>query len=165
MDSLLFEGEIVLEKMNMKGGWTYALLPPVMKGGKKNFGWAKVNAEIDGYALSNVSLMPIKGGRLFLAVKAAIRKEIKKEAGDTVYIKLYGQKQPDLVAEQDFYDALGDDPTAQERFNALPAKERKAYLAWIFEDGDSEVTIGRIASAIDDIALGKLCKQAGKKKG
>jgi hypothetical protein len=155
MQHLLFEGDIVLEKMPMKGGWTYALLPAVIKGGKKNFGWARVNGMIDGYELSNVSLMPIKGGRLFLAIKAEIRKKIGKEAGDTVRILLYGDRPVDEVVEDDFAEALKDDPEAWRRFQKLPDAQQKAWRAWIYAAGSSEDIVERMAKAINDIAAGR----------
>ena len=158
MQHLLFEGDIVLEKMPMKGGWTYALLPPVIKGGKKNFGWARVNAVIDGCELANASLMPIKGGRLFLAVKAEIRKKIGKEAGDTVRILLYGDKPVEEVAEDDFAEALKNDPEALKRFNRLSAEQQNAWRTWIYAAGASEDIVERMAKAIDDIAAGRKLK-------
>ncbi len=163
MESLLFDGEIVLEKMKMKGGWTYALLPAVIKGGKKNFGWAKLNATIDDYKMNNASLMPIKGGRLFLAVKAEIRKEIKKEAGDTVRIKLYGKDTPETVTQDDFREALADEPKAAQNFESFLKKDQKAYLKWIFAGDNNEEIIDRMAEAINDIADGRRCKVTDKK--
>jgi len=164
MQHLLFDGDIKLEKMQMKGGWTYALLPAVISGGKKNFGWTRVNATVDGYEMANASLMPIKGGRLFLAIKAEIRKQIKKEAGDIVRIRLFGDKPTETVSEADFTEALHDDPKAAVNFAAFPKKEQKAYMTWIFEDGSNDEIISRIADAINDIADGKYCKSATKKK-
>ncbi len=158
MQHLLFEGDIVLEKMNGKGGWTYALLPPVIKGGKKNFGWARVNAVIDEYEMNNASLMPIKGGRLFLAVKAEIRKKIKKEAGDTAHIRLYGNKPVDSVSEADFHDALADAPEALANFQALTKNGRKAWLSWVFEPDNDETIIERMADAINDLGAGRTRK-------
>ncbi|MBX2907437.1 MAG: DUF1905 domain-containing protein [Taibaiella sp.] len=155
MQHLIFEGDIVLEKMPMKGGWTYALLPAVIKGGKKNFGWTRVNALIDDFELNNASLMPIKGGRLFLAVKAEIRKKIGKEAGDTVRILLYGDKPVDEVVEDDFTEALKDDPEAWKRFQKLPDGEQKAWRTWIYAAGNSEAIVERMAKAIDHIAAGR----------
>src|ERR1043165_2623745 len=146
MQNVLFDGDIVLQKMQMKGGWTYALLPEVVKGGKNGFGWTKLNASIDGYEMNNASLMPIKGGRLFLAMKAEIRKQIKKEAGDTVRIQLFGNKAPDAVTEADFHEALSDEPTALENYNGFPKKEQKAYLTWIFSATHNDDIINRIAT-------------------
>jgi hypothetical protein len=163
MDSLLFDGDIVLEKMNMKGGWTYALLPAVVKGGKNNFGWTRMNATIDDYEMNNVSLMPIKGGRLFLAVKAEIRKQIKKEAGDTVRVKLFGAKAPEGISEADFHEALADDPEALKLFGGFPKTEQQAWLSWIFEGGYTDTIVARMADAIGEIAMGRYCKVAEKK--
>lgn len=160
MQDLLLDAEVVLEKMQMKGGWTYAMLPPVIKGGKKNFGWTRVDAMIDDCELKNTSLMPVKGGRLFIAVKAEIRKKIGKEAGDTVRIRLYGQKAiEENVTEADFFTSLKDDPAAEAKFHQFPAKEQQAWISWIFEMSDIDSIVSRIATAIDDIALGKYCKK------
>lgn len=164
MDSLLFDGEIVLQKMNMKGGWTYALLPEVVTSSRKNFGWTKLNATIDDYEMNNASLMPIKGGRLFLAVKSEIRKQIKKEEGDTVRIKLYGLKAPDTVTEQDFREALADDPRALKHFESFTRKDQKDWLKWIFEGSNNDAIILRMADAINDIAEGRYCIAPDKKK-
>lgn len=155
MQHLLFEGDIVLEKMPMKGGWTYALLPAVIKGGKKNFGWARVNAVIDGFEMENASLMPIKGGRLFLAIKAEIRKKIGKEAGDTVGIAIYGHKPVEDVAEDDFSEALRDEPEALKRFSKMAPEQQKAWRTWIFAAATSDAIVERMAKAIDDIAAGR----------
>lgn len=156
MSELLLDTEVVLERMQMKGGWTYAMLPPVIKGGKKNFGWTRVDAIIDDCELKNSSLMPVKGGRLFIAVKAEVRKKIGKEAGDTVRIRLYGQKPVEQsVSESDFHTALADEPDALANFKRFPKKEQQAYLSWIFEKNDTDTIVERMAEAIGDIALGK----------
>ncbi|GAA4460954.1 YdeI/OmpD-associated family protein [Nemorincola caseinilytica] len=156
MQDLLLDTEVILQKMQMKGGWTYALLPPVLKVGKKNFGWTRVDALIDECELKNTSLMPIKGGQLFIAVKAEIRKKIGKEAGDTVRIRLYGQKPiEESVSEDDFRTALADDPEALANFQRFPRKEQQAYITWIFSVTDTDTIVERMATAIGDIAMGK----------
>ncbi|KAA6314725.1 hypothetical protein EZS27_034704, partial [termite gut metagenome] len=59
-------------------------------------GWVKVKGSIDGFEFKNYHLLPtVKGnGRLFLAIKAEIRKAIKKQAGDSVHIILYPDNEP-----------------------------------------------------------------------
>ena len=164
MDQLVFEGYIQLEKMPMKGGWTYALLPSVIKGGKKNFGWAKLNAYVDDHEMLNASLMPVKGGRLFLAVKAEIRKKIGKEAGDTVHVKLYGKRPEEDISEVDFMEALRDDPDALANFGSFPEKEQASWLQWIFAASGTDAVVRRMAEAINEIAKGRFCKANDKKK-
>lgn len=162
MDDLLLDTEIVLEKMQMKGGWTYAMLPDVVNSGKKKFGWTKLNALIDDYPMNNASLMPLKGGRLFLAIKTEIRKKIGKEAGDTVRVRLYGSKPPDGVGEADFIEALKDDPIAYNNYQSFTAKEQQVYVQWIFEVSETDAIVERIATAINDIADGKTCRYVKK---
>lgn len=155
MQYLIFEGDIVLEKMPMKGGWTFAMLPPVIKGGKKHFGWTRVNATIDDCEMPNVSLMPVKGGRLFLAVKAEVRKKIGKEAGATVRIALYGDRPVEQVEEDDFSEALSNDPEALARFERLAVSEREGWRKWVFAAGSSDEIVERMARALNDIAAGR----------
>lgn len=164
MKQLLFEGDIVLEKMPMKGGWTYALLPAVIKGGKKNFGWTRVDATIDGHLMQQVSLMPIKGGQLFLAVKAEVRKKIGKEAGDRVHIQLFADRATEEPALADFLEALGDEPQALSVFNSFPEGEQQAWTNWVLAGSTTDEIVQRMASAIDDIAAGRRCADAGKKR-
>ena len=164
MKQQLFEGDIVLEKMPMKGGWTYALLPTVIKGGKKNFGWTRVDATIDGYMMQQVSLMPIKGGRLFLAVKAEVRKKIGKEAGDTVHIRLFADRANEDPVLADFMEALNDEPQALSRFNSFSERERKAWTDWVLSGSTSDEIVQRMASAIDDIAAGRKPDDGRKKR-
>ncbi len=164
MKQQLFEGDIVLEKMPMKGGWTYALLPPVIKGGKKNFGWTRVDATIDGHLMQKVSLMPIKGGRLFLAVKAEVRKKIGKEAGDTVHIQLFADRAIQDPVLADFLEVLNDEPQALSVFNGFPESKQKAWTDWVLSGADTDEIVQRMASAIDDIAAGRLPDDGRKKR-
>jgi hypothetical protein len=159
MPTLLLDAEVPLEKMPMKGGWTYALLPDVIQGGRKNFGWTRVDAIIDDVELPNSSLMPIKGGRLFIAVKAAVRKQIGKEAGDTVRIRLYAP-QPVVtnVADADFDEALNDAPDALKRYQSLSNGEQEACRKWIFAATNPGDVIDRMATVINDLAAGRRLK-------
>jgi hypothetical protein len=54
----------------------------------------KVKGKIDDYEYSNVHLMPLGNGNIFIAVKSGIKKKIKKQAGDTLHINLYEDKTP-----------------------------------------------------------------------
>jgi hypothetical protein len=75
-----------LQKSSNKGGWTYVVWP----GSVKFFGTrglVKVRAKIDGYPF-RTSFMAIGDGTHMLPVKAAVRRAIRKEAGDTVKVFL-----------------------------------------------------------------------------
>jgi hypothetical protein len=78
METPLVNGDYLLQKFPGKGGWTYAAIPEILQNKKNPFGWVKVKGSVDGYELKQYKLMPMGEGRLFLPVKAAIRKKIKK---------------------------------------------------------------------------------------
>jgi hypothetical protein len=67
-----------LERFPGKGGWTYARIPQILPSTDQPFGWVKVRGSIDGYEIDKYHLMPMGNGKLFLPVKADIRKKIKK---------------------------------------------------------------------------------------
>ena len=74
----LVDREYLLEKFPGKGGWTYAQIPEILQNKQSAFGWVRVRGTIDNFEIKNYNLMPMGNGKLFLPVKAEIRKKIKK---------------------------------------------------------------------------------------
>ena len=74
----LVDQDYLLQKMEGKGGWTYAAIPEIVQDKHAYFGWIKVRGTIDDYEIANYHLMPMGNGQLFLSVKAEIRKKIGK---------------------------------------------------------------------------------------
>jgi hypothetical protein len=75
-----------LEKSPNKGGWTYVVWPESAAFFKAR-GLVKVRATIDGVAFQS-SFMALGDGRHKLPVKEDLRRQIGKDAGDTVRIEL-----------------------------------------------------------------------------
>lgn len=135
----------LLEKIQGKGGWTYAEIPEIRPDKHSHFGWVKVKGSIDNFEINQYNLQPLGNGNLFLPVKAAIRKKIGKQAGDFVHIKLFiDQARLDVPDEILLcFDSESDE--TKRNFGNLNDSEKKNYLTWINDAKLDETKINRIA--------------------
>lgn len=140
----LVYNDFLLKKFPGKGGWTYAEIPEVLQNPKNPFGWVKVRGSIDDYELKQYKLMPMGNGRLFLPVKAAIRKQIKKQEGDVVHVILYSDESkleiPDEIVECFSFESK----KVFETFLNFSEGDQKAYLDWIYSAKKEETKANRI---------------------
>lgn len=150
----LVNKKVVLEKFHGKGGWTYARIPEILQDKKAHFGWVKVRGTIDGYEIRKYHLMPMGNGKLFLPVKAEIRKKIKKEEGDKVHVILYPDNEP-LDVPEEMLLCLQDEPAALKFFYSLSESERKYYIQWIYSAKKEETKVDRLAKTIDRLLRGQ----------
>ena len=139
-----------LQKFPGKGGWTYASLPHLTQNKKNPFGWLTVKGCIDTYEFKKYKLLPIKGNKLFLPVKASVRKIINKKAGDQVHVILYLDESP-LEIPEEFLLCLKDEPQAYSNFSMLRESEQKAYLDWIYDVKTEKTKVERINNAIQQL--------------
>ncbi|MBD79961.1 MAG: hypothetical protein CL840_13695 [Crocinitomicaceae bacterium] len=151
----LVNSSYVLEKFPGKGGWTYAEIPEIIQNKNSPFGWVKVKGSIDGYELKQYKLMPMGNGRLFLPVKAEIRKKIKKSAGDTVHVILSADDSL-LEIPKEIIECFKNEPSElYETFQSFSEGEKKAYLDWIYEAKSEETRVKRIVGMMEKLEKGK----------
>lgn len=150
-DSPLVDKTYLLEKFPGKGGWTFARIPEVPLHQHAPFGWARVRGFIDDFELQSYKLMPMGDGSLFLPVKAAIRKLIKKEAGDSVHVILYDDELPDEVP-QEILDCLENEPEAKAQFNQLTDDQRKFRMNIIYSTKNEESKAEAIVRMIEELS-------------
>ncbi|AWW30840.1 hypothetical protein DN752_12280 [Echinicola strongylocentroti] len=139
----------LLEKFPGKGGWTYAKIPEIPPGKDTHFGWVTVRGRIDDVVLEHYKLMPMGNGCMFLPVKAALRKQLKKEAGDTVQVVLYPDETP-IVIPKEILECFRNEPSHLiDNFKSLSDGEQKAYFDWIYQAKKAETKADRIAKMME----------------
>jgi hypothetical protein len=154
MKDAIFDKMVQLEKMDMKGGWTYARLPGISMDTKNIFGWRRVKGTIDGYAISKYHIMSMGKGVLFLPVKLEIRKKIQKHVGDKVHIILFMDSDAVEIPEE-LLLCLQDEPKANAFFYKLTQSEQMHYIKWIFSAKRIETRANRLATAINKMEKGQ----------
>ncbi len=150
----LVDSKYLLQKFPGKGGWTYAEIPEILQDKTKPFGLVQVRGSVDDYELKQYKLMPMGNDRLFLPVKAEIRKKIKKEAGDMVHVVLFADGSSTEIPEEILACFKLEPPKVYQNFMKLTDGERKAYIDWIYTAKSEETKVVRIASMMDKVQKG-----------
>lgn len=160
MEAVLIDNTYLLEKFSGKGGWTYAQIPEIPQGKTTPFGWVRVSGTIDGVELKGYHLMPMGNGKLFLPVKAALRRQIGKKEGDYIHVVLYADDAPTELPSE-IKQCMLDEPGTFEIFNTYPRGEQKAFLDWIYSAKTEATKADRIARML--VMLGR--KERFRKPG
>ncbi len=147
MSKPLINNKYKLLKYPGKGGWIYAVIEEITPDKKTKFGWVQVSGSIDGFELKRYKLMPLGNGKLFLPVRAEIRKAIGKKEGNTVHVILYPDNTP-IEIPQEFLLCLEDEPAAKQFFFKLTESEQSLYIKWIYEAKQEATKTKRIVDAI-----------------
>ena len=150
----LVNKKFLLEKYPGKGGWTYTIIPGFSSHRHVPFGWVRVKGFIDGFEIKNYNLMPLKGGKLFLPVKAEIRKKIRKRAGDWVKVTLFTDFSS-LEIPEELLLCLMDEPAAYRNFLSYTEGQQKALIDWIYSAKKEETRIERIAKTLEKVSKAK----------
>lgn len=149
----IIEGRFTIQKMPMKGGWSYVLLPPVHTKTGLPFGWFVVKGLIDDYPISQYKLWPTVDHKLFLPIKASIRKKIGKEEGDEVYIVLFEDKS-EIVIPDEFLLCLEDSPTANANFDKMSTTSQKQYVDYVYSVKSLDARARRMTKTIEKLEKG-----------
>ncbi|MES2560485.1 MAG: YdeI/OmpD-associated family protein [Bacteroidota bacterium] len=145
--------EFLLQKVDGKGGWTYALIPDLPLERKPRSLWVNVKGSIDDHTFENLKLAKIKAGGYFFPVKAEIRKAIRKQAGDSVKIVLFEDHSLFEIPEE-IIECLKIEMDAYKAFMKLREFHQKEFIKWISSAKKEETRVERINATIDKLLRG-----------
>lgn len=150
----LVNNKYLLEKYPGKGGWTYAAIPEIIQNKNSPFGWVKVKGFIDDYEINSYKLMPMGIGKLFLPVKAEIRKKISKEEGDWINVILYLDNSK-IKIPKEFQLCLYENKISRKNFSKLSEGQKKEYLDWIYSAKAENTKFERILKTLNNLEQNK----------
>jgi hypothetical protein len=153
MEQPIIEGKYQIKKMDMKGGWSYVLLPPVHTKSGLPFGWYIVKGKIDSYEIQQYKLWPTADNHLFLPIKAAIRKSIRKQEGDTVEVILF-EDRSEIVIPEEFILCLQESKAAWQNFELMSDTSKKQYVDYVYSAKSADAKANRIVRTIEKLELG-----------
>jgi len=147
-----FETEIA--KFGNKGektGWSYieieaSLAEKLKPNHRKAF---RVKGKIDDVLIQGLALTPMGEGHFILALKAALRKQLKKEAGDKVYVMLEEDIDFKIDIPEDLEVCLGEEAVWLARFMALAQSHRHYFIHWINQAKTDSTRTKRIALTLE----------------
>lgn len=153
--------------MGEKTGWSYIKIPAALAqqlkpGNKKSF---RVKGQLDDHAVSGMALIPMGEGDFILALKAAIRKAIRKQKGDTLEVQLEVDGKA-ITPPKDLMECLADEPGALDYFKALPKSHQNWYGNWIKAAKMETTRTRRIVQIVDamtkKMSFGEMLKAYGE---
>lgn len=154
---VLFDADVTLEKFPGKGGWTYAPIGKLPFKVRTHFGVVKVNGLLDGVAFENRTLMSMGQGQRFVSVSAELRKQLGKQAGDVVRLRLelVEAAPTEAISMADLEECLAEQALALQAFRQLMPLQREKWLTWV-QSGSEEQRIGKVETALVQLAAGQL---------
>ena len=152
---ITFKAEIErFAEMGEKTGWSYVFIPSAIANEikpdcKKSF---RVKGRIDDVEIGGVATVPMGEGDFIIALKATLRKQLRKEKGAIVELELEEDKDFKIEIPEDLELCLSDEPHLMEGFMKLPMSHRNWYINWL-NSAKTEPTrtkrLVKIVSAMD----------------
>jgi hypothetical protein len=153
IDNPIIKGKFVIQKMSIKGGWSYVLLPPKHSKTGLPFGWFVVKGLIDDFEINQYKLWPTADNKLFLPIKADIRKKIRKQEGDEVYIVLY-EDNSDVIIPDEFLICINESPLAKLYFEKMSNTSKKQYVDYVYAAKSLDAQARRLTKSIEKLEKG-----------
>lgn len=137
-------------EMGEKTGWSYirisaAQAEKLMPGNKKSF---RVKGKLDEHSIEKIALIPMGEGEFIMALKASLRKVLRKQKGDTLRVELEMDKAV-IRPPKELMDCLADEPEALAYFNGLPKSHQNYFGGWVRAAKTEGTRTKRLACVVD----------------
>jgi len=134
-----------------KTGWTYIEVPAdlaleLKPNNKKSF---RVKGMLDGLAVNGMALMPMGEGNFIMALKADVRKALRKNAGAMLNVCIEEDTEYKVEVPDDLQECFDFEPEALEFFNSLPKSHRDYFIKWIEQAKTAETRAKRIVNTVN----------------
>ena len=134
-----------------KTGWTYIEIPAniaqqMKPGNKRSF---RVRGMLDEFAVAGLALMPMGDGNFIMALKAEMRKGIRKSKGAMLLVKLEEDIGYKVEVPADLADCFDFEPEAFDFFNSLAKSHRDYFIKWINGAKTSETRVKRVVNTVN----------------
>jgi hypothetical protein len=148
--------ETIIKKFAEQGektGWTYIEIPvsiaqQIYPNQKKSF---RVKGKLDAIEISGMALLPMGDGMFIMALKADIRKKIRKIEGAKLVVDIEHDTS-EYQLDVDFVECLEDEPKAKKYFFSQPKSHQNYFSKWIEAAKTNETKTKRITKAINALA-------------
>lgn len=162
----------VIKKFGNQGektGWFYIEVPAeiaqkLVPGNKKAF---RVKGKLDSYAYEKLAIMPMGDGAFIMALKAEIRKSIRKSVGDTIDVRMEVDKN-EIKPPAELIECLEDEPEAMAFYKSLTKGHQNYFTQWIDSAKTEPTRAKRIAQAVNAFikkqGYGEMIRAAKKEK-
>jgi len=133
-----------------KTGWTYIEIPlDIAEQLKPNHRKAfRVKGFLDALAIQGMGLVPMGEGNFTLALKADIRKALKKRRGDVLRVRLESHDDFEFVPPAGLIECLEEDPESLDFFNTLTKSHREYFYKYIDSAKTEPTRLKRITKTL-----------------
>lgn len=121
----------ILKKFSGKGGWTYIDVPKIHIKNRLPFGWIVIEGTIDTIEIKVAKLMSKGKGAHLFAVNAKLRKQLKKEVGDSVSVEFCLVEFPNKISEELIACFQNEPKEVYQKFLRQPIELRSRQLQLI----------------------------------
>lgn len=138
-----------------KTGWSYIEIPlDIAEQLKPNHRKAfRVKGFLDQLPIQGMALVPMGEGNFILALKADIRRALRKRRGDVLEVRLESHDDFAFIPPAGLMECLEEDPDCLEFFNSLTKSHREYFFKWIDSAKTEPTRLKRITKTVIAMSL------------